>query len=54
LLITQSVEKFESGAVLTVEFQKPRPKTKPSFIPPSPITPSSAWLGDVLLDFGFT
>ncbi len=54
VLITQSVEKFESGAVLTVEFQKPRPKANPSFIPPSPITPSSAWLGDVLLDFGFT
>ncbi len=53
VLITQSVEKFESGAVLTVEFQKPRPKTKPSLVPPSPIAPSPAWLGDVLLDFGF-
>ncbi len=52
VLVTQSVEKFESGSVLTVEFQKPRPKTKPSFMAPSPIAPSPAWLGDVLLDFG--
>lgn len=53
VLTNQSVEKYDSSAVLTVEFQKPRPKAKPSLVPPSPITPSPAWLGDVLLDFGF-
>ena len=53
VLVTQDSQKFEASAVLTVEFQRPRPKAKPSLIPPSPIAPSPAWLGDVLLDFGF-
>ena len=53
LLVTQSVEKFESSAVLTVEFPRPQPKAKPSLVRPSPMTPSAAWLGDVLLDIGF-
>jgi len=54
VLVSQSVEKFESNAVLTVEFPKPRPKAKPSLVPVSPITPSPAWLGDVLMEFGLS
>jgi hypothetical protein len=54
VLVSQSVEKFESNAVLTVEFPKPRPKAKPSLVPASPINPSPAWLGDVLMDFGLS
>jgi hypothetical protein len=53
VLVTQSVERFESSAVLTVEFPRPQPKAKPSLVRPSPMTPSAAWLGDVLLDLGF-
>jgi hypothetical protein len=53
VLVTQSVEKFESSAVLTVEFPRPQPKAKPSLVRPSPMTPSAAWLGDVLLNIGF-
>ena len=53
LLVTQSVEKFESSAILTVEFPRPQPKAKPSLVRPSSMTPSAAWLGDVLLDLGF-
>jgi hypothetical protein len=53
VLVSQSVEKFESSAVLTIEFPRPQPKAKLSLVPPSPITPSASWLGDVLLDLGF-
>jgi hypothetical protein len=53
VLVTQSVEKFDSSAVLTVEFPRPQPKAKPSLVRPSPMTPSASWLGDVLLDLGF-
>jgi hypothetical protein len=53
LLVSQSVERFESSAVLTVEFPRPQQKAKPSLVRPSPMTPSAAWLGDVLLDLGF-
>jgi hypothetical protein len=53
VLVSQSVEKFESSAVLKVEFPRPQPKAKLSLVPPSPITPSASWLGDVLLDLGF-
>jgi len=53
LLVTQGAEKFESSAVLTVEFVQPRPKAKASRVSPSPITLSPAWLGDLLLDSSF-
>jgi len=52
VLVSQSVEKLEPGAILKVEFQRPQPKKKPSLVPASPTKPSPSWLGDVLLDFG--
>ena len=54
LLVSQSVEKFETSAILNVEFPRPRPKKKSSLVPVSPISPSPAWLGDVLMDFSFS
>ncbi len=54
VLITQTAEKFESSAILKVEFPRPRPKSKPALVPATPINPTPAWLGDVLMDFGLS
>jgi hypothetical protein len=53
VLVSQSVEKFESSAVLTIEFPRPRTKAQSTHKQPTPITPSLTWIGDVVMDLGF-
>jgi len=52
-LISQNPEKLDASAILTVEFPRPRTKAISTHKQPSPITPSLAWIGDVVMDLGF-
>jgi hypothetical protein len=52
-LLSQNPENLDASAILAVEFPRPRPKAKDTHRQPSAITPSLAWIGDVVMDLGF-
>jgi hypothetical protein len=52
-LVSRNADKLDASAILAVEFPRPRPKAKGTHRQPSPITPSLAWIGDVVMDLGF-
>jgi hypothetical protein len=52
-LLSQNPERLDASAILAVEFPRPRPKAKGTHRQPSPITPSLAWIRDVVMALGF-